>query len=231
MPYRRLPNTDEARIRALQTIVSKGENPNVSGHIVSFETVEEAGILLRRFQEAQKNYKLSLKTQASSNKKYQSLIKNARLYISHFIQVLNLAVIRTEIKEEHKELYGLNPTDYSIPDMLSESALLECGDRIIQGENDRMQQGGAPIYNPTIAKVKVHFDIFKDAYHMQKTFQRNTARALEIVTEQRKPIDRLITDLWNQIEAHFNVLEGEDRLNQCREYGVVYYYRRGEKRP
>lgn len=231
MPYRRLPNTDEARIRALQTIISKENQSDKFDHIISFETIREAESLLRRFREAQNLYKNLLKTQASTNQKYQILIKNARLYISHFIQVLNLAIIRTEIKEEHKELYGLNPSDYSIPDMLSESALLQCGEDIIRGENNRVGQGGAPIYNPTIAKVKVHYDIFKEAYHTQKTHQKNTARTLDIVAEQRKPIDAIIADVWNQIEQAFQYLHGEDRLNRCREYGVVYYYRRGEKCP
>lgn len=231
MPYRRLPNTDEARIRALQTIIDKEDHTGRLDQIVSFKTIRDADSLLRRFQELQNHYKLALKTQAAANKKYQTLIKNARLYISHFIQVLNLAIIRTEIKEEHKELYGLNPADYSIPDMLSESALLQCGEQVIKGESDRLQLGGAPIYNPTIAKVRVHYDIFKDAYLAQKTHQKNTARALEVVAEQRQPIDALITEIWNQIEKSFEYLQGEERLDKCREYGVVYYYRRGEKRP
>lgn len=231
MPYRRLPNTDEARIRALQKIVDKEGDAYLYGHIVSFETMREAKVLLDRFKEAQRYYKIFLKTQTSSNQKYQKLIKNARLYISHFIQVLNLSIIRAEIKEEHKELYGLNPSDYSIPDMLSDGAILSWGEKIMQGENDRIQHGGAPIYNPTIAKVRVHYDLFKDACHTQKIHQKNTARALEAVAEQRDAVDKVIAEVWNQVEDHFKDIEGEARLDKCREYGVVYYYRKGETRP
>ena len=43
-----------------------------------------------------------------------------RLYISHFIQVLNLAVLRDEIKVVHKELYDL-PEANVVPDLLSEA--------------------------------------------------------------------------------------------------------------
>ena len=66
-----------------------------------------------------------------------------RLYISHFIQVLNLAVLRDEIKPVHKELYDL-PEANVVPDLLSEAALVEWGRKIIEGEQRRTSQGGSP---------------------------------------------------------------------------------------
>jgi len=54
---------------------------------------------------------------------HQANVKTARLYISHFIQVLNLAVLRDEIKTSHKNMYGL-PEANVVPDLLSEAALL-----------------------------------------------------------------------------------------------------------
>lgn len=33
------------------------------------------------------------------------------------------------------------------------------GTEIIDGENERIRNGGSPIYNPTIAKVQVHFEV------------------------------------------------------------------------
>jgi hypothetical protein len=228
MPYRRLPNTDEARIRALEKAVQAGDSQNVLQQIVPFEVLNEARTLLYRFKEAQKAYQQTLKAQTQSNKKYQVLVKNAKLYISHFIQVFNLAIIRREIKEELKELYGLNPTDYSTPDMLSDNALLSWGEKIIKGENERIQKGGAPIYNPTIAKVKVHYDLFKEAFYAQKMHQKNTSRRLKALNEMRTPADKVILDTWNAIEESFKDLSGEVRLDKCRTFGVMYYYRKGE---
>ncbi len=228
MPYRRLPNTDEARIRAMQKAIEKGNSDTIQDRVISFETLGEARVLLNRFKEIQGIYKQSLQTQSHSNIKYQNLVKNAKLYISHFIQVLNLSVIRNEIKGEQKVLYGLNPDDFSIPDILSDTAVLEWGEKIITGEHERIKQGGAPIYNPTIAKVKVHYDMFREAYLAQRIYRKNTSRSLENLSEHREPIDKIISDIWNQVEDRFKELEGEIRLNKCREYGIVYYYRRGE---
>jgi hypothetical protein len=228
MPYRRLPNTDEARIRALEKAIQTGNSQSVLQQIVPFEILNEAKTLLYRFREVQNAYQQTLKAQTQSSKKYQVLVKNAKLYLSHFIQVFNLAVVRREIKEELKELYGLNPTDYSTPDMLSDSALLSWGEKIIKGENERIQKGGAPIYNPAIAKVKVHYDLFKEAFYAQKMHQKNTSRSLKTLNEMRAPADKIILDIWNATEESFKDLSGEARLNKCREFGVMYYYRKGE---
>ena len=48
----------------------------------------------------------------------------------------------------------------------------------------------------------------------------------------RTRADELILDIWNQVEEKFrNISPNELRLDKCRDYGVIYYYRTGEKRP
>lgn len=228
MPYRRLPNTDQARIKALRTAVEKGDTYNP---IISLKTLSEARTFLSRFEMAQTYYKQCWDNQVNSSKKYQLSVKNARMYISHFIQVLNLAIIRSEIKEEYKDFYSLPKENYSVPDLTNESSILEWGGKIIFGERERLRHGGVPIYNPTIAKVTVHYDIFKEGYELQKNLQNITARSLEKLASMRERADEVILDIWNQVESRFEHLSGEERLDRCREYGVVYYYRTGEKKP
>lgn len=229
MPYRRLPNTDQARVRALKSAVEKGDVYNVRDLAISLKTLFEARNFLTRFDAAQLYYMQCYQNQAKASRKHQANVKMARLYISHFIQVLNLAVLREEIKETHRELYGL-PGANSLPDLISEAALVEWGRKIIAGEQQRNAQGGIPIYNPTIARVKVHYDIFLDSYERQKSYQSLTSRCLDELASMRDRADELILDIWNQVEAKFQeVFPNEVRLNKCRDYGLVYYYRSGEK--
>jgi len=232
MPYRRLPNTDQARIRALLKAVEKGELFNVYNESpFSMKTLNDAQNFLIRFEQAHDYYKQCYNNQIASSQKYQGNVKMARLYVSHFIQVLNLAVIRSEIKEEHKKLYGLEPEDYAVPDLTNEASIIKWGDNIIKGEKERTRHGGAPIYNPTIAKVCVHYEIFKDGYDQQKHFQWQTTRSLELLAALRGKADEIILDVWNQVEKFFENLSGAERMDQCQNYGVVYYYRTGEKKP
>ena len=231
MPYRRLPNTDQARIRALKAVVAKADTHNLYDLAVSLKTLTEARNFLMRFEAAQAYYVQCFERQSQAGRKHQANVKMARLYISHFIQVLNLAVIRSEVRAAHKSYYGL-PTDSSnVPDLSTEAALVEWGRKIIDGETKRTSQGGIPIYNPTIAKVRVHYDIFTDSYDRQKNLQALTARSLDSLSTMRTTADELILDIWNQVEKKFeDVSPNEKRLELCRDYGLIYYYRTGEKR-
>ncbi|MBK5720266.1 hypothetical protein JGH11_05215 [Dysgonomonas sp. Marseille-P4677] len=227
MPYRRLPNTDNARIKALRTAIER--HNSLFGQGVVLLDIRKLEVLLLNFENAQIRYRDSLQIQAAANKKFQKLVKNARLYISHFIQVLNLCVIRNEIKKEHKQLYNLEPDNFTVPDLTSNDAILYWGNSLIKGEQARLAQGAAPIYNPAIARVNVAFSLFKDAYFAQKTHQNTTIRELDLLTEQRAGVDEVLATLWNQIEGAFAYLPAKERLERCKEYGVVYYLRKGEK--
>ena len=103
MPYRRLPNTDQARVRALKAAVEKGDVYNVRDLAISLKTLFDARNFLLKFEAAQIYYTQCYDNQSRASRKHQANVRMARLYISHFIQVLNLAVLRDEIKPVHKE--------------------------------------------------------------------------------------------------------------------------------
>jgi glutamate synthase domain-containing protein 3 len=124
----------------------------------------------------------------------------------------------------------LDIKNHNVPDLSTETALAEWGRKVVDGENRRTSQGGIPIYNPTIAKVRVHYDIFMESYEKQKNLQALTARSLETLASMRDEADTLILDIWNQVERKYaEVMPNEKRLDLCRGYGLIYYYRTGEK--
>lgn len=230
MPYRRLPNTDQARLRSLHRALQKGEILDMYDLAFTQKSLVEIKSFLPLFEKALFEYKQAHELQVASNHKYQEKIRKVRLYISHFIQVLNLAVIRGEVKALNQELYDMEPNTRSVPDLSSDDALIEWGQKIIEGERQRIAKGGTAIYSPSIANVRVHFDIFKDAYNRQKILQNNTARFLDNIAGLRHRADDTILSVWNEVEKHFEDIEDPDkRLNKCREYGLIYYYRKSEK--
>lgn len=229
MPYRRLPNTDLARIYALQKAVEM-EGFKENGELVlSYLTIQDASQLLNVFRRAQQKYQQCYNLQSKSSKLYRVELHTARLYVSHFIQVLNMSIMRGEYRKEIKTDYGLNTEDYNSPDLTSEQAVYEWGERIIKAEEVRTAKGGVPIYNPTIAKVKVHYNIFAEHYYNQKMLRTNAAKALEEVTKMRPAVDDLILDIWNQVESIYGHLPTEEKLEKCRAFGIIYYYRTKEK--
>ena len=229
MPYRRLPNTDQARLRALRSAILQEDKQNYGDQIVSYKTINEAKTYLSGFEKQLVQYQQMLESQVSANRHYQQIVHNARLYISHFIQVFNLSVIRGDIKKEHKLFYNLDQNIHTVPDLSTEASLLNWGKCIIDGENERLRNGGLPIYNPTIAKVKVHYEIFKEYKSNQKLHQSTTNRNWEDLVSLREKGDTIILDIWNQVEARYIDERPYSRLIKCQAYGLVYYYRKGEK--
>lgn len=228
MPYRRLPNTDQARLKALKAALRKSKSTSFNDQFLNFKIVNEADCFLPIFETQLNKYHQTFETKVSSNKRYRTIVSNARMYISHFIQVLNLSVIRGDIKKEQKLLYKLDRDTHTLPDLSTDDALLEWGRNIIDGENKRLSTGGFAIYNPTIAKVQVHYNIFKEYQATQKIHKASASRDWEEVDAMRAKADEIILELWNQIEEQFKMLKPYERLCRCQEYGVIYYYRTGE---
>ena len=229
MPYRRLPNTDQARLRALRTAIQQSDKQSYGEQVVAYKVIHEAKTYLSGFEKQLIQYQQTLESQISANKRYQQIVHNARLYISHFIQVFNLSVIRGDIKKEHKLFYQLDPNVHTVPDLSTEAALINWGKCVIDGENERLRNGGLPIYNPTIAKVKVHYEVFKEYKSTQKIHQNTTNRNWEDLVGLREKGDEIILEIWNQVEAKYKDEKPYARLMKCKAYGLVYYYRKNEK--
>lgn len=227
MPYRRLPNTDQARLRSLEKVIEL-ERLTMADLPISFKLLNEAKTQYPLFLNLIQQYNQTFDSQVSANRKYQQIVKNARLYISHFIQVLNLTVLRNEIKKDYKRFYKLDPEDFTVPDLTNEQAITEWGKNIIEGENERLRNSGAPLQNPSVAKLKVHFDIFKEYKNSQKVFQSSTARNLECVASMRLKIDEIIKEVWDSIENNYKDLPPYKRWKVCSDCGIIYYYRKGE---
>ena len=93
MPYRRFPNTDAARIKALKTAIEKAENTDYKELQITTSTLSESKIVLNQFEILCSRYRRMHDIQVKANKTFQGKVKNARMYISHFVQVLYMCVV------------------------------------------------------------------------------------------------------------------------------------------
>lgn len=231
MPYRRLPNTDAARIRALETAISKEDFSDMNNLPFSLSLRQKIEFFLPKFKTAITNSQLAREKQNTNSRKFAEYTRKAKLYISHFLQVLNFTIARGELKPIARTFYGIKEEDSKLPSLVSEQELLDWGAKIITGEQERTRHGGGnPIYSPSIALVKVNYENFKQGYASQKQFQQNSARYSAEVAQYRSEADELVLTLWNEIENHFAEIDDEEeRRTQCERFGLVYVFRRGEK--
>lgn len=228
MPYRRLPKTDNARLVALKTAIKKIDEVGFQNNFIDFKTINEARSFLALFEQQLTIYQQQVEKKVKHNKEYMHYVRNARMFLSHYLQVFNLAVVRGEIKPEARSFFGLDPEDGTVPDLSTEEALLMWGEKVITGDAERTRAGGIPIYNPTIAKVRVHYEIFREHYSDQQLRKKTANRNWTELDSMRNNADAIILDIWNQVEEHFKDYKPYARLTACEEYGVIYYYRNGE---
>ena len=174
------------------------------------------------------HHKLARAQQDKNSRTYLEAAKKARIYLSHFIQILNFSIQRGDMKADVRNFHGM-VGDKKSPSLILESELLEWGKKIIEGEHQRVLHGGNPLYNPSIAVVKVKFDQFVDAYHFQKTLQSNTTRWTQKVSGMRAEADEIILEIWNEVEEHFSEYPEDIKRERAAEYGVVYVFRPMEK--
>ena len=229
MPYRRLPNTDSARVRALKAALSISMKVNRFDLAYSYSLYQKMETFLPHYELSIRNHRQALSQQSSRSKEYNEKLRKARLYVSHFIQVLNFCIIRGEMKEDVREFYGIKKSSKATPSLLKDSKVIEWGEKLVRGEKERTRMGGNPIYSPSIALVRVNCENFKQAYNYQKTLQNNTHRFSEKVANYRDDADKLILELWNQVEKKFEGLPDEERREKCSQYGIVYIWRKGER--
>ncbi|MFW6289427.1 MAG: hypothetical protein ACOC0R_00550 [Mariniphaga sp.] len=230
MPYRRLPTTDKARLRALEAALTVASDRDAGKLAFSKHTLFELKNIKSNFENHLVHHELDLKIESEKNAKYKAAFDKARLYVSHFIQVLFMNIEREELKEDVLPFYDLQDASGKVPSLMTEQEVLEWGSKIIQGEQKRMQKGGSPIYNPSIALVKVKVEDFKETAIFQQNLKRNTLRSYEKLQQLRKSTNEYISKLWTEIEENLGSLPAQNRRQYAQEYGIVYVFRRNEKK-
>lgn len=228
MPYRRLPNTDSARIKALKAAYQKGKDLNPFQLAYSQSTYAKVELFINSFEKAMLNYKATYNVQIEKSKDYNVLVKKAKIYISHFIQVVNMAIARGELPEKTRTLYGMDIDEQKVPSLNTEKDLIEWGKKLIDGEAKRIMSGQQPVTNPTIAVVKVRYENFVESYNHQKILQQNTQRMQNELETLRKKADEIILNIWNEVETSFKELPDDLKREKCTDYGLVYVYRKNE---
>jgi len=228
MPYRRLPNTDVARLRALKIAYVKGKELPPFKLAYSQATFTKVQAFLPQFEHALLVHKSAFNNQVSKSKDYVNSLKKAKLYISHFIQVINMAIARGDMPANVRSYYSLEDYENKVPTLNTEAEVIKWGETIIRGEADRTRKGMAPVTNPTIALVKVRFEDFKDSYNFQKTLQKNNNRTLQELAKLRDEADALVAKVWDEVENNYHELPDELRREKAKEYGLIYVFRKNE---
>jgi hypothetical protein len=228
MPYRRLPNTDSARIRAMRSALERGKEIPPFKMAFSQKHLVKLQGFLPLFEHTIGLQRQALNSQSDKSKDSQEVARKARLYVSHFLRVVNMAIMRGELPAETRTYYGLAVEEQTVPSFTSDNELITWGKRIIDGEDFRKKKGLTPITNPSIAVVRVWYEQFLDSYRFHKTLNKRSSEYASRTAEMRREADELILGIWNEVESSMADLPEEKRRADAEKYGLVYVFRKNE---
>ena len=228
MPYRRLPNTDSARLRALKRAVEISKDIPPFRLAFSMKTLVKIQAFLPVFENTVSHQRQTLVNQSEKIKANQETARKARLYLTHFLKVMNMAIARGEIPAETRTYYGIATDDSSVPSLTTENELVAWGKRIIDGEEYRIRKGSSPVTNPSIAVVKIRYEKFLETRNHYKNINRRASECVNKTADMRQEADDLIAALWNEVEAKFASLPEDEKRISAEKYGLVYVFRRNE---
>lgn len=230
MPYRRLPTTDVARLKALHACTRMAEISGLDQLAYPPQYIHTLRNIIDKLEGAKHQQNQARRHLVAFNREHHPRLAKTRVYLSHFIQVLNFAITREEIPESARAFYGLKDYGNRLPVIRTDEEVLDWGKKIIEGEDQRIRKGGMPIMTPNIARLKVWYDQFREGYYNQITSNKSNLRANQSMQEIRKEVDALLATVWDCIEKFFIKFPEAERRKKAEEYGIVYVLRKNEKK-
>jgi hypothetical protein len=215
-------------MKALKSSLEKGQELPPNQMSYSPKILIRLRHFLPLFEHSIQLQRQSVASQGKRSKDYNEAVRKARMYLTHFIRVMNMAVLRGDLPAEARAYFGLATNESVVPSLNTDNELVSWGKRVIEGEEFRLKKGGSPITNPTIAVVKVRYEKFMEAYNFHKSLIKKTLDYAERTNDMRKEADDLILQIWNEVEAKHSSLPEDIRKKESEEYGLVYFYRKNE---
>ncbi len=184
--------------------------------------------IARKFEKKLKAKNDAQQKGVQNNREHLKMSTKAKMYISHFLQVVNMSIQRGEFPQDIRLFYGIDKNSTKLPPLASDNSLQKWGEKIIEGENNRMNKGGNRIYNPSIALVNINLQNFKKSLEKVTEHQKNIAATNDELVAYRPTADEYILKLWNILEEHFSNKPEEEARLACSEWGISYVYRKSE---
>jgi len=219
---RRLPNSDETRLIALNGAKTKKDNTPSPDIVIRPATIARLDADQPVYASNMQARGTALAGQSTATDTKFAAQERARMFVSHFIQAFNNGVDRGLFPRAHRAFYGLDVNSGSVPEINSEPLLTLWGQRLIDGDPLRIAAGGAPMAMPAIAEVITEYTAFLNANIAQSTAKDAYDNAQEAVSDLEIATDKLILRIWDEVETAFNDEPISSKRRKSREWGVVY---------
>ena len=222
MPTRRLPRTDDDRSRALTTCANKvNTTPTANWLITPAQNATLQG-QLSAWRNTRNAAATALSTQTTATATVNTRFTACARCISHFIQVLNLAIERGILLPGVRALYQLPVSHAAVPPIntVADAQLWQMN--LENGEAARIAAGGTALAWPAIGEITASANLLTTAENSQSNAKGTYDILQENIAALRPAVDALILDLWDTIEYNLRHDAPSSLRRKAREWGVIY---------
>ena len=228
MPFRQLPTTDVGRLEALQAAADKAAITPAGQLAFSAVSKTTLDTLLPNYRTEVEQRGTALAQQSTATQAQDVQATRTRMWTSHYLQSLNMAIERGVIPASARAYYQLDVSQTALPKLSNEADLALWAGRVVTGEAARVAAGGVPITFPSAAEVATELAQYQTLRGIQSTKKDAYDEEQEDVESLRGAVDELVREIWDEVEFHFRRESPSSLRNKAREYGVYYASRPGE---
>lgn len=220
--YRKLPQSNPSRLIALRVAHIKANSSAANAAMLRPATFARLNALFPAYKggmDAILAFETIMQQSTADKNTAQGTCK---IYTSHFLQTVMMAVERKEFNASVLAAYGLAVSNPKLPPLVSEQDVISATENAITGENARTLAGGVPLPMPTLAQVQAHLAAFNTGLITQSNNDDQLDILQEAVEDQNEEADGVIRKIWDEIEAFYNEETIESKRHNARQWGVVY---------
>ncbi len=235
MPYRRLPNSMPAVLRTLKTARDAWKNTPIAAdralsadQWAKLDDAAAANSFLTQLLKEASDVDLALAAQAPLSTQFGQIYARLTLFVSHFHQLLDMGITRGTFAAGARGYYGRDIGASSIPDLASQTAVMEAAEKVVTGEAARATAEGAahiPMALPSAAEVATLRTQFLALYHQQDQALFKTDREREELMALYPEAQTLAVDICETVEFFYRKdPDDSSRRQKCERWGVVYVH-------
>jgi len=233
MPSRRLPNSMPSVIRTLTTARDAWKRfPNdrliSPEHWTKLDDDASKNAFLTRLLKEAGDVPIALAAQAPLTSAFSQVLAKTTLYVSHFHQVFDLGVGRSDFTAGSRAYYDRDVSSTSIPDLSSIDAVIEAAEKIVKGEAARKTAEGTAYRAmdlPSAAEIALLHDDLKAKRTASETAKDKTDREQNELSALYAEAQKLAVSIVNTVEFRLGErddLDDAGRRRIARLWGVVY---------
>ena len=219
---RKLANSNLGRQAAINTAKDKNDNTAPGTGPLTANTITRLNAMKTSYDAAITAHGNAKAAQTGGTPLKDGIIQLLRMFVSHFIQVFNLGVKRNKYPAAHRSFYQLNVNSDAVPNLDDENNVLLWGNRLVDGNAERLLAGGAAMANPDITEVQGALTNAETAFNNYSTLAENLDAAEESLATLNTEADKLIKRIWDEVETFYGEEEASSKRENARRWGVIY---------